>query len=92
MFHTRSWVEWVKGVRNSRKLKKFSFREFHPFVELVTPRFHQEPLLPLPQREKREERGSEREHERQRGHLIGKGTKERVTTARSLFLHLFGKI
>ena len=32
----------------------------------VTPRFHQELLLP----EKGEERGSEREHERQKGHII----------------------
>ena len=37
---------------------------------MITPRFNQEPLLPFVQREKGEERGSEREHERQKGHII----------------------
>ena len=45
-------------------------------MTLVTPCFHQERVLPLAQREKG---GSEREHERQKGHI----------TIRLLFLYYY---
>ena len=40
------------------------------YEPLLTPRFHQDCLLPFAQREKREETGSERETERQKGLII----------------------
>ena len=64
------FVWWKWGVRLTGKLN-FIHLKCASFLALSrTPRFHQDRSPPFPQQEKGEETGSEREHERQKGHII----------------------